>query len=105
MRTSMSTVSPVRRWTPSSSSESSATRSSSARAKTMARRPSSSISFSVTTSPACSPSRTSTTLSDSFSTTSLPLRITPGSMSGWRATRILRPPENTSTVPSSLSPR
>ena len=39
-----------------------------------------------------------------MSTTSLPLRITPGSMSGWRATRILRPPEKTSTVPSSLTP-
>ena len=28
-----------------------------------------------------------------------------GSMSGWRVTRILRPLENTSTVPSSLTPR
>ena len=40
--------------------------------------PSASISFRVTTSPASSPSRTSTTLSDSFRTTSLPLRMIAG---------------------------
>ena len=66
---------------------------------------SSSCSLRVTTSPESSPSRTSTTLSDSLSTTSLPLRICPGSMSGCRLTRILRPQEKTSTVPSSLTPR
>ena len=90
---------------PSRSSDSSATRSSSARPKTMARVPSSSTSFSTTTSPASSPGRARITLSDSFSTTSLPRRRASGSMSGLSVTRILRPPENTSTVPSSLVPR
>ena len=41
----------------------------------MARRPSSRTSLMVTTSPDSSPSRTSTTLSDSLRTTSLPLRM------------------------------
>ena len=41
----------------------------------------------------------------SLRTTSFPLRICPGSMSGCRLTRILRPLEKTSTVPSSLTPR
>ena len=102
MRTSISRESPARSFTPSMSSESSATRSSSARAKMTQRRLSSSCSFRVTTSPENSPSRTSTTLRLSFRTTSLPLRIAPGSMSGCRLTRILRPLEKTSTVPSSL---
>ena len=105
VRTSISNESPARSFTPSMSSESSATRSSSARAKMTQRRLSSSCSFKVTTSPENSPSRTSTTLRLSFSTTSLPLRMAPGSMSGWRLTRILRPLEKTSTVPSSLIPR
>ena len=104
MRTSISSESPARSFTPSMSSESSATRSSSARAKITQRRLSSSCSLRVTTSPENSPSRTRTTLRLSFRTTSLPLRIAPGSMSGCRLTRILRPLEKTSTVPSSLMP-
>ena len=46
--------------------------------------------------------RASTTLSDSLSTTSAPRVSSSASRSGWTATRILRPPESTSTVPSSL---
>ena len=91
VRTSISRESPARRRTPLMSSDSSATRSSSARAKTTQRRLSSSCSLSVTTSPENSPSRTSTTLRLSFRTTSLPLRIWPGSMSGCEADAHLAP--------------
>ena len=59
----------------------------------------------MTISPVRSWERASTTLSDSLSTTSAPRESSATVMSGCSDTRILRPPENTSTVPSSLPPR
>ena len=101
---SCSTESPARILVPLRMSASSATRSSSARPTIMARLPSSSSSLKVTTSPVSSGVRASTTLSDSLSTTSAPRVRSSPVRSGWTETRILRPPENTSTVPSSLVP-
>ena len=105
VRGSMRTLSPDRSFSPRRSAASSATRSSSARPTITARVPSSRTSFRVTTSPLTSRPRASTTFSDSLRTTSLPRTSSSASISGWRATRILRPPENTSTVSSSLRAR
>ena len=57
----------------------------------MARKPSASTSFSVTTSPEVSGPRASTMLYDSLSTTSLPSTSSVSDRSGCSATRILRP--------------
>ena len=97
--------SPARSFSARSVSATSTTRSSSARPRMMARVPSSSISLRVTTSPDVSLPRASTTLSDSLRTTSWPRWRVVSVSSGCRATRILRPAEKTSTVPSSLVPR
>ena len=87
-----------------STSASSHTRSSSARPTISARVPSSRMSLIVTTSPDTSLPRASTTFNDSLSTTSCPRSSASRSTSGLSATRIFRPPDSTSTVPSSLRP-
>ena len=58
----------------------------------------------LTTSPVPSGSRAEITLKLSLSTTSEPRSSVSCSISGWRATRILRPLVSTSTVPSSFLP-
>ena len=79
----------------------STTRSSSARPTTRARRESPRTSLTVTTSPVTSGARDKTTLIDSLRTTSCPGWSSPTRF-GATLTRILRPPEWTSAVASSL---
>ncbi len=85
-------------------SASSQTRSSSARPTTSARTPSSITSLTDTTSPLRSGGRARMTLKLSLSATSAPRSSSSASMSGCRLTRILRPLDSTSTVPSSFLP-
>ena len=89
---------------PRSTSESSQTRSSSARPTTSTRIPSSMTSLAVTTSPLISDWRAITTLKLSLSTTSAPRSRSSWSISGCNATRIFRPLVSTSTVSSSFLP-
>ena len=92
---------------PSATSASSTTRSSSARPTMMARMPSSSTSLRVTTSPDCSVAAGQDHVERLVEDDLLaPLELgSLGSARGAAATRILRPPEKTSTVPSSLRAR
>ena len=73
-RESISAVSPLFSGWSINSVASSTTRSSSVRPTMIARRPQLNTSLTVTTSPVPSPTRDSTTFSDSFRTTSWPRR-------------------------------